>query len=160
MSIVRSARSVLGALDFTEDVEDQLQNTVRKVSQNTSRPLSTYGSMTVEQYCAAFTEQNLRWEAIGIIFATAGMSLSSTPESDPDLYQVAADTSARERLRAQLVEASSTCLTFSDQASSVNELLGFCQYSSFVLLTHVYGDSSKYRDIVFPVLLFLGRSIC
>ncbi|OJI85332.1 hypothetical protein ASPTUDRAFT_54974 [Aspergillus tubingensis CBS 134.48] len=142
MSIVRSARSVLGALDFTEDVEDQLQNTVRKVSQNTSRPLSTYGSMTVEQYCAAFTEQNLRWEAIGIIFATAGMSLSSTPESDPDLYQVAADTSARERLRAQLVEASSTCLSFSDQASSVNELLGFCQYSSFVLLTHVYGDSS------------------
>ncbi|KAI3001855.1 hypothetical protein CBS147346_6258 [Aspergillus niger] len=142
MSIVRSARNVLGALDFTGDVENQLQHTVRKVSQNTSRPLPNYRSMTVERYCASFTEQNLRWEAIGIIFATAGISLSSTPESDPDLNQVAADTSARERLRAQLVEASSTCLTFCDQASSVNELLGFCQYSSFVLLTHVYGDSS------------------
>ncbi|GKZ26142.1 hypothetical protein AbraIFM66951_009567 [Aspergillus brasiliensis] len=142
MSIVRSARNVLEGLDFTGDVENQLQHLVRKVSQSTSRPLSTYGSMTVEQYCAAFTDQNLRWEAISIIFATAGISLSSTPETDPDLNQVAADTLARERLRAQLVEASNTCLTFCDQASSVNELLGFCQYNTFTLLTHVYGDSS------------------
>ncbi|GKZ31655.1 hypothetical protein AbraIFM66950_000344 [Aspergillus brasiliensis] len=143
MSIVRSARNVLEGLDFTGDVENQLQHLVRKVSQSTSRPLSTYGSMTVEQYCAAFTDQNLRWEAISIIFATAGISLSSTPETDPDLNQVAADTLARERLRAQLVEASNTCLTFCDQASSVNELLGFCQYNTFTLLTHVYGDSNK-----------------
>ncbi|PWY80263.1 putative C6 transcription factor [Aspergillus sclerotioniger CBS 115572] len=141
-SILRSTRNVLESIDHGGDVDSQFQDLVCKISQNTSRPLSTHGSMTVEQYCATFTDENLRWEAIGIVFATSGISLSSTPENDPDLNQVAPDNPARDRLRAQLVEASGTCLGFCDQMSSVNELLGFYQYNDVAFLTHCYGDSS------------------
>ncbi|PWY90199.1 putative C6 transcription factor [Aspergillus heteromorphus CBS 117.55] len=140
-SIMRSIRDILDNLDTGQDMEGQLEDLVGKISQNTSRPLSTRGLMTVEQYCATFTGGNLRWEAIGIVFATSGISLMSTPDSDPDLNQVATDNQTRDRLRAQLVEASGTCLSLCDQASSVNELLGFCQYNDMALLTHHYGDS-------------------
>ncbi|RAL01769.1 putative C6 transcription factor [Aspergillus ibericus CBS 121593] len=142
MSILRSTRNVLESLDYRGDVDSQVQDLVCRITQNTSRPLSTHGSMTVEQYCATFTDENLRWEAIGIVFATSGIALSSTPENDPDLVQVAADSPARDRLRAQLVEASGTCLGLCDQMSSVSELLGFYQHNDMALLTHYYGDSS------------------
>ncbi|PYH92072.1 hypothetical protein BO71DRAFT_432238 [Aspergillus ellipticus CBS 707.79] len=129
-SILRSIRAAFENLDFGQDVEGQFfQDLVCKISQNTSRTLPVHGSMTVEQYCAAFTDGNLRWEAIGIVFATSGISIMSTPDSDPNLNQVAAHSQSRDRLRAQLVEASGTCLSICDQASSSNELLGFCYQS-------------------------------
>lgn len=66
----------------------------------------------------------------------------STPDSDPDFTQAAPDSEAKDRLRAQIVEASGICLGFCDQASSVNELLGFYQYNDVMLRTQQYGDSS------------------
>ncbi|EAW09788.1 putative C6 transcription factor [Aspergillus clavatus NRRL 1] len=140
-AILQSFRRVFETFE-ADDFETQFQDLVHQIFQNTSRPLTVHGSMTVEQYFSSFTGRNSRWEALGNIFAITGIALMSTPDSDPDLSQAAPDSEAKERLRAQIVEASGICLGFCDQASSANELLGFFQYNDVMLRTQQYGDSS------------------
>ena len=142
-AIMQSVRGILGGLDFTGAMDSQIQDLAHQIFQNTSRPVAVNATMTVSDYCALFTGRNLRWEAVGIMFATSGIALMSTPDTDPDIVQVAADSQAKDRLRAQIVDASSTCLSFCDQAASVSELLGFCQYNDVMLRTQQFGDSSK-----------------
>ncbi|KAE8355181.1 hypothetical protein BDV28DRAFT_55721 [Aspergillus coremiiformis] len=141
-AIIESIRNTFDGLDIGSDIDAQFQALVYQISQNTSRPLSPHGSMTVHEYYASFTGKNLRWEALGVVLSGSGISLMSTSDNDPDLVQAAPSSEARERLRAQIVEASSICLGFCDQASSINELLGFAQYNDVMLKTQHYGDSS------------------
>ncbi|KAF7593608.1 hypothetical protein BBP40_011126 [Aspergillus hancockii] len=139
---IESIRSTFESLDLSSDLEAQFQALVYQISQNTSRPLTTHGSMTVHEYCASFTGRNLRWEVIAIILSISGISIMLTADNDPHLVQAAAGSEARERLRAQIVDASSICLSLCDQASSVNELLAFAQYNDVMLKTQHYGDQS------------------
>ncbi|THC89211.1 hypothetical protein EYZ11_011346 [Aspergillus tanneri] len=141
-AILQSIRSTLNSLDFSGDIDSQFQDLALQIFQNSSRPMAVHGTMTVEDYCASFTGKNLRWEAVIVVFVTSGIASMSTPDNDPDLVQVAGDSQAKDRLRVQIVEASDTCLGFCDQAASVNELLGFCQYNDVMLRTQQYGDSS------------------
>ncbi|PLB53164.1 putative C6 transcription factor [Aspergillus steynii IBT 23096] len=141
-AIVQSVRGILGSLDFTGAMDGQIQDLTHQIFQNTSRSLTVNSAMNVEDYCALFTGRNLRWEAIGIIFATSGIALMSTPDTDPDVVQVAPDGQARDRLRTQIVDASTACLGFCDQAASASELLGLCQYNDVMLRTQQFGDSS------------------
>ncbi|OOO10181.1 hypothetical protein OAory_01059890 [Aspergillus oryzae] len=141
-AIVESIRSAFDNLDIGSDIEAQFQALVYQISHNTSRPLTIHRSMTVHDYCALFTGKSLRWESLGIVLSISGISLMSTSDNDPDLVQAAPSSEARERLRAQIVEASSICLNFCDQASSINELLGFAQYNDIMLKTQHFGDTS------------------
>ena len=141
-AIIESLRSTFDSLDLGSDIEAQFQALVYQISQNTSRPLTTHRSMSVHEYCASFSGKSLRWESLGIVLSISGISLMSTSDNDPDLVQVAPSSEARERLRAQIVEASGICLNFCDQASSINELLGFTQYNDVMLKTQHFGDTS------------------
>lgn len=140
--IVRSIRQVFDNLD-RNGIDTQLRDLANQIFQNSSRPLTTHGSMTVEEYFSSFTGHNSRWEALGNIFAVSGLSLMTTPDNDPDLVQATSDdTRAKDRLLAQVMDASDVCLSFCDQAVSANELLGFLQFSDVMLRTQQYGDSS------------------
>ncbi|KAL3479202.1 hypothetical protein BJX99DRAFT_245031 [Aspergillus californicus] len=141
-AILQSIRRVFDGLDHSKDLEPQLQALVNQIFRNTARLLTSHSEMTVDEYCASFTDKNLRWEAIGIILATAGIAMSATSENDADLIQVAPDSRAVKMLQTQLVEASSICLGYCDTSSSVSELLGFCQYNDLLLRTQYYGDTS------------------
>ncbi|KAE8377294.1 hypothetical protein BDV26DRAFT_293376 [Aspergillus bertholletiae] len=141
-AIIESIRSTFDSLDIGSDMETQFQELIYQISHNTSRPLTSHRSMTVAEYCASFSGKNLRWESLAVVLSISGISLMSTSDNDPDLVQAAPSSEARERLRAQIVEASSICLNFCDQASSINELLGLAQYNDVMLKTQHYGDTS------------------
>ncbi|KAL3466706.1 hypothetical protein BJX64DRAFT_249702 [Aspergillus heterothallicus] len=141
-AIVRSVRLLLDGLDPVSNLESQLQELAYRIFRSSAHPLTAHSSMTVEEYCGSFTGENLRWEAVGIVLATSGIALMSSSDSDPDIIQVAPDAHARDMLRAQVIEASNTCLGFCDTSASVNELLGFCQYNDMLLRTQYYGDTS------------------
>lgn len=53
-SIVESIRRIFDSLD-ANDFDSQFQDLVNQIFQNTSRPLTIHGSMTVEQYLSSFT---------------------------------------------------------------------------------------------------------
>ncbi|KAL3429951.1 hypothetical protein BDV09DRAFT_31436 [Aspergillus tetrazonus] len=141
-AIIISLRRIFDAIDREEDVEKQLRDLVQRIFQSSAHPLTSHASMTVEEYFASFTDENLRWEVVGLVLATAGIAMMSTSDDDPDVLRVAPDAQGAEMLRSRLVEASRTCLLFCATAASVNELLGFYQYNDMLLRTQYYGDTS------------------
>ncbi|KAL4810352.1 hypothetical protein BDV18DRAFT_130818 [Aspergillus unguis] len=145
VAILGSMKRVFDSLETNgsaNDVERRLQDLVRRIFKSSAHPLTSHADMSVEEYFASFTDENLRWEVIGIILATAGIALMSTSDSDTDLLKAAPDPQARDMLRTQIVEASGIVLSFCDTAASVNELLGFHQYNDMLLRTQYYGDTS------------------
>ncbi|KAI9928962.1 hypothetical protein MW887_001355 [Aspergillus wentii] len=150
-SILCSIRKIFDSFDLRDNLEPQFRDLANLIFQNSSRPLLTHGSMTVEQYCESFTGNNSRWEALGSIFAICGVALMATPSNDPELIQAVDHSNPKEKLLSQLVEASDICLGFCDQAASANELLGFCQYSDIMLKTQQFGDSN------ISIATFVGR---
>jgi hypothetical protein len=141
-AIIKSLRRIFDAIDREKDVEKQLRDLVQRIFQSSAHPLTSHASMTVEEYFASFTDENLRWEVVGLVLATAGTAMMSTSDDDPDVLRVAPDAQGAEMLRSRLVEASRTCLLFCATAASVNELLGFYQYNDMLLRTQYYGDTS------------------
>ncbi|KAG0159467.1 hypothetical protein PDIDSM_6989 [Penicillium digitatum] len=138
--ILRSVRDMFDG--FSNDPTMQLQELANQIFQNTSRPMRTHKSMSVEEYCASFTGRNLRWEALGSIFTLCGMQLVITLDNDPDITQGSDDPQAKDRLLEQMTVISTICLGFCDQTSSANELLAMLQFNDVMLRTQQYGDSS------------------
>ncbi|KAL4800400.1 hypothetical protein BDV19DRAFT_398029 [Aspergillus venezuelensis] len=141
-AIIDSTRKVLDSLDRGKNLEKGLQDLVMQVFRSSAHPLSTHADMTIDEYFASFTGTNLRWEAIGIFFATAGIALMSTTDSDPDLIRVAPDPQSKDMLRTQVMEASGICLGFCTSAASINELRGYHQHGDLILRTQYWGDTS------------------
>ncbi|KAL4928477.1 putative C6 transcription factor [Aspergillus undulatus] len=141
-AIMHSIRRIFDGFDRSQDLEKQLQDLVLRVFRSTAYSLTSHSLMTVEEYFASFTDGKLRWEAIGMMLATAGIALMSTADSDPDLMRVAPDAQAKDTLRTQVMEASGICLGFCDSAASINELRAFHQHSDLLLRTQYWGDTS------------------
>jgi hypothetical protein len=151
--LLRSVRQIFAG--FSGDPTAQLQELANQIFQNTSRPMRTHKSMSVEEYCSSFTGRNLRWEALGSIFALCGMQLVITPDNDPDITQGSDDPRGKDQLLEQVTVISTICLGFCDQASSANELLAMLQYNDAMLRTQQYGDSSK----TFPFCMISSHPI-
>lgn len=149
-AIVQSVRRILDSIDRSKDLERQLRDLAQQIFLSSAHPLTSHSSMTVEEYFASFTDQNLRWEAIGIFLSMAGIALMSTSDSDPDFMRVAPGAQAKDMLRTQVVEASGICVGFCDTAASVSELLGFLQYNDMLLRTQYYGDTSMLTNHYTP----------
>lgn len=139
-SIVSSIRREFSSFSAHE-TEDRLHGLSIRIHHNSSKPLVSYRSMTVEEYCSSFTGENSRWEAVASIFAVAGMALMATPDNDPVLTQGSV-VHVKDTLVAQIAEAVNICLSFCHQAASGNELLAFLQYNDLMRKTQQYGDSS------------------
>ncbi|KAK5988391.1 hypothetical protein PT974_12545 [Cladobotryum mycophilum] len=140
-SIVYSVRRMLDGVD-ANDIDARLEDFANQLFHNSSRPLAIYGSMTVDQYCLSFTGKNFRWEALGNIFALAGLALMPTPDSDRPIGKEIVNSGMKAGLLEQVLEASGICLNFCERPSSANELLGFFQYNDLALRAQYYGDCS------------------
>ncbi|KAF4760534.1 hypothetical protein N7455_002161 [Penicillium solitum] len=138
--LLRSVRDIFDG--FSSDPTAQLQDLANRIFQNTSRPMRTHKSMSVEEYCSSFTGRNLRWEALGSILTLCGMQLVITLDNDPEIMQGSDDPRAKDQLLEQVTVISTICLGFCDQTSSANELLAMLQFNDVMLRTQQYGDSS------------------
>ncbi|RYP35283.1 hypothetical protein DL767_003871 [Monosporascus sp. MG133] len=95
--------------------------------------------MTVDDYVSLFIDANLRWEAVGNIFAVAGRSLMATLVNDALLDD---GLTTRESLLSQISEAINLCLSLCNHVSCSNELLVSLQVNDVMLKTLQFGDSS------------------
>lgn len=101
--------------------------------------------MNIGDYCSQFTDYNLRWEAIGNIFAIAGMCLMSLDDKDPLLSDSNTGKKwSKATLASQLIHACDTCaiicIRYSLAASEVTVAF-LC--NSLQFLSMVFGDGSS-----------------
>lgn len=141
--VLQSTRQLLDQAPAT-GVEGYLGELSAKIFENSSHPLGSNQSTTVNEYISLFTGSKLRWEAVGNIFAVAGRSLMATADNDA-LFQ-GDRLPNRTSLLCQMAEGSDRCLSFCSPVSCANELLVSLQVNDVMLKTQQYGDSSMVAE--------------
>ncbi|KAE8340425.1 hypothetical protein BDV24DRAFT_152000 [Aspergillus arachidicola] len=86
----------------------------------------------------------LRWDAIGIIYATVALSLTVRNDSsdfDSDVSQP--DSRARETILKDLTHAVNTCIRFQEMTGTQTELYLWLLIQDIILLIRIYGGKSR-----------------
>ncbi|OQE44564.1 hypothetical protein PENCOP_c002G02758 [Penicillium coprophilum] len=103
------------------------------VVQSTSTNLDIEVTFTPSMFCASYTGQNLRLEAVGLVFALAGRSCLLSPRRDDQ----------REEFVHIMFRCSTCCLQIAREiAPQVNDLMVWLSYENLLLTMSIQGDAS------------------
>ncbi|KAL4899919.1 hypothetical protein BDW74DRAFT_188810 [Aspergillus multicolor] len=105
---------------------------------NSARPWELRSTTTFFEFLALFTNNNIRWEMLGIFLAAVTRAAIDTLFF-PSLY---ASDETRYTLRRLCTRACDYALELSLSLDCLNDLQVFLQYENWILHTHVYGDQS------------------
>jgi hypothetical protein len=141
-----SVKSTLDGLKF-ENSNDPLRDLVVKVFQDTFKPMKLFTTVPAKEYYKTFTGENLRWEFIGLLLTLAGISLKYEPGENLILIGDGVSVT-RKDFKAQLLEASSMCITFCEPCKAVNYTALWLLLENAKLSTLVYGDMSEYVNFI------------
>lgn len=169
-----AAPLVLGALPHVKSIVERQSSAdggskndalSMKISQNTLRPFVIPSSITARDFHTLFTDENLRWEFIGFIFACAGRSAIIKPANSSIFVKDSGEVVDRDIFCHDMMMASRTCVALCRQNGAVvNDLLIWLLYENLVFSTMHYGDSSiSHRSSAFgkttdgPQVLWFGN---
>jgi hypothetical protein len=109
---------------------------------NSSKPLKMPLNMTFRQYHTLFTGENLRWEAIGMLFTAVGLSASIMLAADATLELTKISSMDKRSLAHRMLDASDTCIAFCEESGHLNDPGMWLIYENFLLMSLVNGDSN------------------
>jgi len=109
---------------------------------NSSKPLKLPPNMNFRQYHTLFTGENLRWEAVGMLFTAVGLSASTMLATDATLVVTKTASIDKRGLAHRMLEASDASIAFCEQAGHLNDPGMWLTYENFLLMSLVIGDSS------------------
>ena len=112
------------------------------LSKNSSKPLKLPPNMNFRQYHTLFTGENLRWEAVGMLFTAVGLSASTMLATDATLVVTKAASIDKRGLAHRMLEASDASIAFCEQTGHLNDPGMWLTYENFLLMSLVIGDSS------------------
>jgi hypothetical protein len=135
---VNALRSTVDKFDLMSSLPDP--NLVATVLGNTSRPLSISASLTSREFYKTYTGENLRFETIGWLLATAGRSLLwalGTFRQDDDSLQ-------RIRLADEMLRSSTACLVICSLVSPVNDIMIWLFHENLLFTSMMCGYSGEW----------------
>jgi hypothetical protein len=107
------------------------------VVQSTSTNIDIEMNFTPSRFCASYTGQTLRLEAVGLIFALAGRSCLLAPSRD----------NRREEFVHTMFRCSTCCLQIAREiAPQVNDPMVWLSYENLLLTMSIQGDASELHD--------------
>ncbi|KAL4812584.1 hypothetical protein BDW67DRAFT_193577 [Aspergillus spinulosporus] len=108
------------------------------LSANSSQPLETSRTMSFPEFCVQFTDQNIRWEALGIF-----LSAVTRAAMDTSFFQ-SLYTSEEQRYTLQRLctRVADSALEIALSLDCLNDLQLFLQYENWIVHTNIYGDHS------------------
>ena len=119
---------------------------IEQVLESTSRPFVISQSLEARDFHILCSGENLRFETIGFILATAGRSLSFgiVPEnfSDP------ANRGARSRFIDELLRASTTCLFLTTMLATVNDVTIWMYHENCLFTIMVCGYTGTSNPLI------------
>lgn len=120
--------------------EDRILQIAEGIVRSTSATINVDSDCTSPKFCASYTGQNLRLEAVGLIFALAGRScLLGYGKRDP-----------RDAFVHTMFRCSTCCLQIAREiAPGVNDPMVWLSYENLLLTMTIQGDASESQnDIV------------
>jgi hypothetical protein len=112
---------------------------IAQVLETTSRPFPISQSLEARDFHILCSGENLRFEAISWILATAGRSLvfGCVPESFKDL----AKRDTKSRLVDELLRASTSCLFLTTMLATVNDVTIWMYYENYLFTSMMCGSA-------------------
>ena len=110
---------------------------ISQVLESTSRPLTISQSLEARDFHILCSGENLRFEVIGFLLATAGRSL--TFGFAPDAFNQPADRGLKSRFVDELLRASTTCIFLCNMLATVNDITIWMFYENYLFTTMMCG---------------------
>lgn len=110
---------------------------VSQVLESTSRPFVISQSLEARDFHILCSGDNLRFEVIGFLLATAGRSL--TFGFAPDLFSDPANRALKSQFVDELLRASTTCLFLCTMLATVNDVTIWMYYENYLFTTMICG---------------------
>lgn len=114
---------------------------IAQVLESTSRPFTISKTLDARDFHILCSGENLRFELIGFLLATAGRSL--TFGFAPDLFADPANRGVKSRFVDELLRASTTCLFLCTMISQVNDITIWMFYENYLFTTMMCGYAGK-----------------
>lgn len=123
-----------GLLDGSNRNEAEIATLSARILNSTSTVVNINSSLSVPDFCFAFTEQNLRLEMIGVIYSIAARACSAGLSRDEDSHA--------DFIQA-MFRASLDCRRIAKDIASLNDAMLWLTYETVILSSCVLGHSSK-----------------
>lgn len=119
---------------------------ISQVLESTSRPLTLAQSLEASDFHILTSGENLRFEMIGYLLATAGRSLVFG--FAPDLFNDPPNRGIKTQFMDELLRASTTCLFLCTMLATVNDITVWMFYENYLFTTMVCGYAGTYAHIL------------
>jgi hypothetical protein len=126
---------------------------ISQVLESTSRPFILAQHLAASDFHILCSGENLRFETIGFLLATAGRSL--TFGFAPDLFSDPANRGLKSKFVDELLRASTTCLFLCTMLATVNDLTVWMFYENYLFTTMMCGYAGMSNHHLFHVILTL-----
>jgi hypothetical protein len=110
---------------------------ISQVLESTSRPFPMAQALDARDFHILYSGENLRFEIIGYLLATAGRSL--TFGLAPDVLHDSQDRGSRSKFVDELLRASTTCLFLCTMLATVNDITIWMYLENYLLTTMMCG---------------------
>ncbi|KAI0572186.1 fungal specific transcription factor [Pyrenophora tritici-repentis] len=110
---------------------------IEQVLESTARPFVISQSLEARDFHILCSGENLRFEVIGFLLATAGRSL--TFGFAPDLFNDPSKKDMKLRFTDELLRASTTCLFLTTMLATVNDITVWMYYENYVFTIMMCG---------------------
>lgn len=117
---------------------------ISQVLECTSRPLTLAQSLEARDFHILTSGENLRFEMIGYLLATAGRSLVFG--FAPDLFNEPANRGSKSQIVDELLRASTTCLFLCTMLATVNDITVWMFYENYLFTTMVCGYAGTFAQ--------------
>lgn len=124
-------------LKQSKDREGDKYRLSQKILRNTLKPIRFDGDTTFDEYMAMYTGDNLRWEAVGLIFTSIGLGAINLHPTD----DVFGPCGFKQEICRQMLDAADACLACCD-ADELNDARVWFLFQDMILISLYYGDHS------------------
>lgn len=133
---------VVNALESIVDKHDLRRKApssqlISQVLETTARPFTISQSLDAGDFHTLCSGENLRFEIIGFLLATAGRSL--TFGFVPDIFNDPTNKDMKSRFADELLRASTTCLFLATMLATVNDLTVWMYYENYLFTIMMCG---------------------
>lgn len=95
----------------------------------------------MSEYHTLFTGENVRWEALALLFTTAGLSAILLDTSDPLLAFVGQHSSDKQEFVHRMVDLGGSCLSFCTDIGHLNDFGIWVLHEHALLVSQILGDA-------------------
>ncbi|RMZ89959.1 hypothetical protein DV736_g2799, partial [Chaetothyriales sp. CBS 134916] len=120
---------------------DSLRQMVQTLFDNTDRLVHVTKSCRFDTYYKNYTGNNIRWEALCVLFTTCGLGCNTIACNDPLFDFIGHREEDRQEFTYKLMQASNTCISFCEDAGQLSDLALWTLYDNSVYTSQVLGDA-------------------